>query len=148
MIALAKIFRLLGVDSIHGGSPLAKMEDYGEAKYIKEVLQESDLKSHPKIPSLGQKWYNIKPVWMTASGGLHPGDFEYILKSLGEDIIIQCGGGLLGHPDGPEAGTIAIEQARDLAMKKISIKKFVKENPDSELAKATKHWGFGPKIVY
>jgi ribulose-bisphosphate carboxylase large chain len=148
MIALAKIFRLLGVDSIHGGSPLAKMEDYGEAKYIKEVLQESDLISHPKIPSLGQKWYNIKPVWMTASGGLHPGDFEYILKSLGEDIIIQCGGGLLGHPDGPEAGTIAIEQARDLAMKKISIKKFVKENPDSELAKATKHWGFGPKIVY
>src|SRR3989344_8522198 len=33
MIVLAKVFRLLGVDNMHGGSPLAKMEDYGEAKY-------------------------------------------------------------------------------------------------------------------
>ena len=45
MIAIAKLFRLLGVDSIHGGSPLAKMEDYGEAVYIKEVLQEKETTS-------------------------------------------------------------------------------------------------------
>lgn len=148
MIVLAKLFRLLGVDSIHGGSPLAKMEDYGEAIYIKDVLQEKNLKSHQKIPTLGQNWYHIKPVWMTASGGLHPGDFEVILKELGEDIIIQCGGGLLGHPNGVEAGVIAIEEARKTYEKKIPIKKFVKENPNSELAVAVKHWGYGPKIVY
>ena len=148
MIVMAKLFRLLGVDSIHGGSPLAKMEDYGEAKYIKDVLQEKNLKPHKKIPTLGQNWYHIKPVWMTASGGLHPGDFEVVLKELGQDILIQCGGGLLGHPNGVEAGVIAIEQARDLYEKKLSIKKFVKENPDSELAAAVKHWGYGPKIVY
>ncbi len=148
MIVLAKLFRLLGVDSIHGGSPLAKMEDYGEAKYIKDVLQEKNLKSHKKIPTLGQNWHHIKPVWMTASGGLHPGDFEVVLKELGQDILIQCGGGLLGHPNGIEAGVIAIEQARELYEKKISIKKFVNENPDSELAVAVKHWGYGPKIVY
>ena len=148
MIVFAKLFRLLGVDSIHGGSPLAKMEDYGEAVYIKDVLQKKDLKSHKIIPSLGQNWYNIKPVWMTASGGLHPGDFEVVLKELGDDIIIQCGGGLLGHPGGIEAGVKAIEQARDIYYKKIPIKKFVKQNPDSELAVAVKLWGYGPKIVY
>ena len=92
MIVLAKLFRLLGVDSIHGGSPLAKMEDYGEAEYITRVLQDKNLKAHPKIPSLGQEWYHIKPVWMAASGGLHPGDFESVLDKLGEDILIQCGG--------------------------------------------------------
>ncbi|MBI2057218.1 ribulose-bisphosphate carboxylase large subunit [Candidatus Pacearchaeota archaeon] len=142
MIFLAKFFRLLGVDSLHGGSPLAKMEDYGEAIYIKDVLQAKELKS------LGQKWYNIKPIWMTASGGLHPGDFEEVLDKLGDDIIIQCGGGLLGHPNGIEAGVKAIEQARDIYYKKIPLKKFVKENPKSELAFAVKLWGYGPRVVY
>ena len=148
MIALAKLFRLLGVDSLHGGSPLAKMEDYGEAKYIQKVLQEKNVKLDKKIPSLGQKWYHIKPVWMTASGGLHPGDFEAVLSELGQDILIQCGGGLLGHPDGPVAGTISIEQAREIYEKKIPLKKWVKQNPDSELGKAVKLWGYGPRIVY
>lgn len=148
MIFLAKLFRLLGVDSLHGGSPLAKMEDYGEAKYIQQVLQEKDLAPHEKIPTLGQKWYHIKPVWMTASGGLHPGDFEAVLNELGEDIIIQCGGGLLGHPDGVEAGVIAIEEARWAYENKIKLKDFVKANPDSPLAKAVGLWGYGPRIVY
>ena len=148
MVAIAKLFRLLGVDSLHGGSPLAKMEDYGEAEYIQKVLQEKENKPHKQIPSLGQKWNHIKPVWMTASGGLHPGDFEFVLDKLGEDIILQCGGGLLGHPNGVEAGVIAIEEARDLAMKKSSFKKFVKDNPKSELAHAIKLWGYGPRIVY
>ncbi len=148
MIFLAKTFRLLGVDTLHGGSPLAKMEDYGEAKYIQQVLQEQHLKPDSKIPTLGQEWYHIKPVWMTASGGLHPGDFEMVMKILGEDLIIQCGGGLLGHPDGVEAGVIAIEQARELAMKKIPLKAWVKKHPKSELAAAVKLWGYGPRIVY
>lgn len=148
MIVLAKLFRLLGVDSLHGGSPLAKMEDYGEAEYICHVLQDNHLKPHSKIPSLGQDWFHIKPVLMTASGGIHPGDFETVLNDLGQDIIIQCGGGLLGHPDGIEAGVIAIEEARTIYEKGIPLRKFVKENPETSLAKAVKHWGYGPKIVY
>nr|VDD88659.1 RuBisCO long chain, Form III-like [uncultured archaeon] len=148
MIVLAKWFRLLGVDNLHGGSPLAKMEDYGEAKYIQEVLQHKETKRDAKIPSLGQKWYHIKPVWMVASGGLHPGDFEEVIKILGEDIVIQCGGGLLGHPEGIARGVEAIEEARDSVMKKIPLKEYVKKNPDSALAAAVKLWGYGPRIVY
>lgn len=148
MILLAKLFRLLGVDSLHGGSPLAKMEDYGEAQYIRAVLQEKVVRPHPKIPSLGQKWYHVKPVWMTASGGLHPGDIEMVVKELGSDVIIQCGGGLLGHPHGIKAGVIAIEQARDLAMKKVSLRKWVNRHQDSALAAAINQWGYGPRIVY
>ncbi len=148
MIFIAKLMRLMGVDSLHGGSPLAKMEDYGEAEYICQVLQDKKLKPHPKIPTLGQDWHHIKPVWMTASGGLHPGDFESVLGALGEDIIIQCGGGLLGHPEGVEAGVVAIEEARTIYESNIPIRKFVKDNPSSPLAIAVKHWGYGPKIVY
>ena len=54
----------------------------------------------------------------------------------------------MGHPGGIKAGVKAIEQARDIYYKKIPIKKFVKQNPDSELAVAVKLWGYGPKIVY
>jgi ribulose-bisphosphate carboxylase large chain len=148
MIVLAKLFRLLGVDSIHGGSPLAKMEDYGEAEYIKKVLQEKNLKADNKIPSLGQDWHHIKSVWMTASGGLHPGDFESILEKLGEDILIQCGGGILGHPKGVKPGVIAAQQAREIFEEKIPLRDFVKREDCSELASAVKEWGFGPRIVY
>ena len=148
MIVLAKLFRLLGVDSLHGGSPLAKMEDYGEAEYIKKVLQERNLKPDKNIPSLGQEWYHIKQVWMTASGGLHPGDFEMVLRKLGEDILIQCGGGVLGHPKGVKAGVIAAQQARKIFEEKISLKEFVKKENCSELASAVELWGYGPRIVY
>ncbi|MEK6914334.1 MAG: RuBisCO large subunit C-terminal-like domain-containing protein [Nanoarchaeota archaeon] len=148
MIVLAKLFRLLGVDSLHGGSPLAKMEDYGEAEYIRKVLQEKHLIPDKRIPSLGQEWYHIKPVWMTASGGLHPGDFEIVLDKLGEDIIIQCGGGVLGHPKGIKSGIIAAQQARDIYEKGINLKDFIHKENCSELASAIDIWGYGPRIVY
>jgi len=148
MIVLAKLFRLMGVDSLHGGSPLAKMEDYDEAKYIQKVLQHKNLEKDKKIPSLGQKWYDIKPVWHTASGGLHPGDIEAVLDELGNDILIQCGGGLLGHPQGVEAGVMAIEEAREIYFQNVPLRKFVKDNPETPLAKAVEHWGYGPKIIY
>ncbi len=148
MVFLAKLFRLLGVDSLHGGSPLAKMEDYGEAVYIRHVLQDRITKPDTKIPSLGQNWEHIKPVWMTASGGLHPGDFEFVMHELGEDIILQCGGGLLGHPDGVVAGVEAVEQARDAVMKGVPLKHYVDMRPYSALARAVEKWGYGPRIVY
>mgnify|MGYP001591923166 CR=1 FL=1 len=148
MIVLAKLFRLLGVDSLHGGSPLAKMEDYNEAQYIKEVLQEKNLAQHSKIPTLGQNWHHIKPVWMTASGGLHPGDIETVIELLGEDVIMQFGGGLLGHPQGIKRGVEAVEQAIDLALRNMPIKLWISKNPKSALAHAVKLWGYGPRIVY
>jgi ribulose-bisphosphate carboxylase large chain len=146
MVAIAKIMRLLGVDSLHGGAPKTKMENYGEPKLIKDTLQ-NDI-TPPTNMTLGQNWYGMKPVWHTASGGLHAGSVPESIKQLGEDIIIQCGGGVLGHPWGIEAGVEAVVQARDLAMQRKDITEWVKDNPDTALAKAAQHWGFGPKIVY
>jgi len=146
MTLLAKLMRMLGVDSLHGGTPKGKMEDYGEAERIRDVLQLDETPA-TKL-SLGQKWYGMKPVWHTASGGLHAGTVPEVLKRLGEDIIIQCGGGSLGHPDGIEAGVEAIVQARDIVMNKLDVNKWLEENPNSALARAAEHWGFDPRIVY
>lgn len=146
MYLLAKIMRMLGVDSLHGGTPKGKMEDYGEALRIRDVLQ---LDETPATEStLGQKWFGMKKVWHTASGGLHSGTVPAVMKALGNDTIIQCGGGSLGHPDGIEAGVEAIIQARDIILKNLDVDKWLEENPDSALAKAADYWGFDPRIVY
>ena len=145
MVVIAKIMRLLGVDSLHGGAPKTKMENYGEPKLIKDALQ-NDITPESNM-TLGQNWYGMKAVWHTASGGLHAGSVPESIKQLGEDIIIQCGGGVLGHPWGIEAGVEAVVQARDLAMERKDIKEWIKKYPDTALAKAAQHWGFGPKIA-
>ena len=97
--------------------------------------------------TLGQNWFGMKPVWHTASGGLHPGTIPDAIQQLGEDTIVQAGGGVLGHPWGIEAGVEATVQARDIAMGRGDLQQWIKDNPDSALAKASYHWGFGPKIV-
>lgn len=145
MTLVAKLMRMLGVDSLHGGAPKAKMEDYGEAERIRDTLQLDETPA-TKL-SLGQKWFGMKPVWHTASGGLHSGSVPEVLERLGNDIIIQCGGGALGHPDGIEAGVEAIVQARDIVMNSQDLKQWLKENPNTALARAAEHWGFEPTIV-
>jgi ribulose-bisphosphate carboxylase large chain len=146
MIPLVKMMRLLGVDSIHGGSTKTKMENYNEPILIRDTLQK-DITPATDM-TLGQNWFGMKPVWHTASGGLHSGTVGEVLTQLGEDIVIQCGGGALGHPWGIEAGVEAIVQAVDLATEKRDIKEWIIQNPDSSLAKAANHWGFDPRIVY
>nr|VDD88750.1 RuBisCO long chain, Form III-like [uncultured bacterium] len=85
MLILAKIFRLLGVDSIHTGSPKAKMEDYGESEEIMRNLTTDEAMPNPKFHSLGQKWFGTKRVWPVASGGLHPGVMDTVVAKLGAD---------------------------------------------------------------
>ena len=145
MVANAKILRLLGVDALHGGAPKTKMENYGEPKLIRDVLQ-LDITPESSV-TLGQNWFGMKPVWHVASGGLHPGSVPEVLHQLGEDIMLQSGGGVLGHPWGIEAGVEAIVQAKELALGSGDLEKWLKENPDTPLAKAADHWGFGPKII-
>ena len=145
MVVIAKLMRMLGVDSLHGGTPSGKMENYGEPKLIRDALQ-LDITPESSM-TLGQNWYGMKPVWHTASGGLHPGTMPEVLQQLGEDIILQAGGGVLGHPWGIEAGVEAAVQARDVALGRGDLQQWIKDNPDSALAKASYHWGFGPKIV-
>ena len=35
-----------------------------------------------------------------ASGGIHAGQMHQLLDHLGEDVVLQFGGGTIGHPHG------------------------------------------------
>jgi ribulose-bisphosphate carboxylase large chain len=42
-----------------------------------------------------------------ASGGIHAGQMHQLLHYLGEDCVLQFGGGTIGHPMGIAAGATA-----------------------------------------
>jgi len=47
---------------------------------------------------------SVMPV---ASGGIHAGQMHQLLHYLGEDVVLQFGGGSIGHPMGIEAAPSA-----------------------------------------
>ena len=137
MEVIAQFARLVGVDTLHIGTAYGKMVG-GKDEVLqieKEMEQQSTKETHE---NLSQRWYNIKPVFAVASGGVHPGIVDKIMKFMGKDVVIQAGGGIHGHPDGTVKGAIAMRQAVDATMKKISLKEYAKTH--EELRKALEKW--------
>jgi ribulose-bisphosphate carboxylase large chain len=139
MLVLAKLMRLIGLDQLHTGTVVGKMEGGRQ-----EVLEINKIITKQKIvgndlSSLDQEWYNIKPILPVASGGLSPLDAPELMKILGKDIVYQFGGGCHGHPDGTEAGARAIRQAIDAVLENSNLKEYAKTH--TELARAIKKWG-------
>ena len=106
---IAKWCRLLGVDHIHAGTVVGKLEGdpamiMGYYKILRDGYNEKDL-------SLGiyfdQDWCSMPGVMPVASGGIHAGQMHQLLHYLGEDSILQFGGGTIGHPMGIAAGASA-----------------------------------------
>jgi ribulose-bisphosphate carboxylase large chain len=60
-----------------------------------------------------QDWASLAPVMPVASGGIHAGQMHDLLHLLGEDVVLQFGGGTIGHPSGiasgAEANRVALE---------------------------------------
>ncbi|MEM4647714.1 MAG: type III ribulose-bisphosphate carboxylase [Candidatus Pacearchaeota archaeon] len=140
MLVLAKLLRLVGVDQLHIGTIVGKMEgSKEEVLEIKKEIEKEIIDENIKAKVLSQFWYNIKPVFPVASGGLHPGIVEDLVRYFGKDIIIQMGGGIHGHPKGALYGAIAARQAIDAIMKGIKIKEYAKTH--KELSIALKKWG-------
>ncbi len=143
MFALAKLYRLVGVDQLHVGTPgvgklEAKKKDViNNARVLREkhFKPDSDDDIH-----LEQEWYHIKPAFPVSSGGLHPGTLPDVIKALGIDVVIQVGGGVLGHPDGPRAGAAAVRQSIEATLKGIPLEEYAKTH--KELRRALEKWGF------
>ncbi len=148
MFVLAKIYRMLGVDSLHSGSPKSKMEDYGEAEEIGKILREAETRPNASFHTLGQNWFGMNNVWPVASGGLHPGVLDVVTAKMTNDCYIQLGGGVLGHPGGAEKGVEAALEARKAIADGMTISEFVAQHPQSSLAAAVALWGTEPRIVY
>jgi len=137
MMVIADFARIIGVDQIHIGTGIGKLE--GNIKEIKEIEEEIEKKNVAEtMHRLSQKWWNIKPVLAVSSGGLHPGHVPYLIKHLGKDLVIQAGGGIHGHKFGTEAGARAMRQAVDATLKNMPLREYAKTHV--ELEEALKMW--------
>ncbi|MFA5106448.1 MAG: type III ribulose-bisphosphate carboxylase [Candidatus Micrarchaeia archaeon] len=130
MLALAKCLRLAGVDQLHIGAIVGKMEGSAE-----DVLQ-----THRAIQG---DMHGLKPVMSACSGGMSPMEVPALLKIIGNDIIIQAGGGVHGHPDGTVAGAKALRQSIEAALGGKTLQQYAKTHP--ELARAIEKWGYRMK---
>lgn len=106
---ICKWMRMAGVDHIHAGTVVGKLE--GDPLMIKgfyNTLLESHLDINlPQGLFFEQDWASLRKVLPVASGGIHAGQMHQLLYYLGEDVILQFGGGTIGHPDGIQAGALA-----------------------------------------
>jgi len=142
MLVIAKLARLIGVDQIHIGTVVGKMEGGStEVGEIEQEIEERMILPHKKAHALGEEWMHIKPCMAVCSGGLHPGHVPKLMEMLGRDIVIQMGGGIHGHPKGTKSGAAAARQAVDAVMNGIPLAGYAKMH--KELADAIGKWGKG-----
>lgn len=137
MEVIAQLARMVGVDTLHIGTAYGKMS--GGKKEVLHIEKEIEgLFTKKTKEYLSQKWFGIKPVFGVASGGVHPGIVPEIMHFMGNDIVLQAGGGIHGHPEGTLAGAKAMRQAVDATLKKISLKKYAQTH--KELKEALDKW--------
>jgi ribulose-bisphosphate carboxylase large chain len=106
---IAKWMRLSGVDHIHAGTVVGKLEgDPATTKGYYKTLRDDKVAADPSIGLyFEQDWASMPGVMPVASGGIHAGQMHQLLHLLGEDTILQFGGGTIGHPDGIAEGATA-----------------------------------------
>jgi ribulose-bisphosphate carboxylase large chain len=106
---ISKWMRLAGVDHIHAGTVVGKLEgDPLTTAGFYDILREDYV---PKNLEHGvffdQPWASLNKVMPVASGGIHAGQMHQLIHYLGEDVVLQFGGGTIGHPLGIQAGATA-----------------------------------------
>jgi ribulose-bisphosphate carboxylase large chain len=106
---IAKWMRLAGVDHIHAGTVVGKLE--GDPMNVQGYYKTLRGMKYDADPGRGllfeQDWASMPAVMPVASGGIHAGQMHQLLHYLGEDVVLQFGGGTIGHPMGIAAGATA-----------------------------------------
>jgi ribulose-bisphosphate carboxylase large chain len=106
---IAKWMRLAGVDHIHAGTVVGKLEgDPKTTAGFYDILREEKLPMHLEHGIFfDQDWASMRKVLPVASGGIHLGQMHELLHLLKDDVVLQFGGGTIGHPLGIAAGATA-----------------------------------------
>ncbi len=138
MMCVADFARMAGSDSLHIGTGIGKMR--GGKREVREIAQEIEaMKVGKTSHRLEQNWQGLKPTFAVCSGGIYPGHVPYLMRNFGEDIIIQAGGGVHGHPEGTAKGARAMRQAVDAVVAGESLEHYGRTH--RELMDAMGHWG-------
>jgi ribulose-bisphosphate carboxylase large chain len=110
---------MAGVDHIHAGTVVGKLEgDPNVIAGIYDTCRETHVTQNLQHGVFfDQPWASLKKLMPVASGGIHAGQMHQLLGYLGEDVVLQFGGGTIGHPMGIQAGAIANRVALETMVK-------------------------------
>lgn len=125
---LSTLTRMCGGDALHIGTfGVGKMEgdSSGDIENMNECISD-------RLP--------YKPVMPVSSGGVYPGVVKKIVEISGNNVQIQAGGGVAGHPGGVRKGAAAMSQAVDAAYLGIELDEYAKTH--EELKTALDKWGY------
>ena len=110
---------MAGVVHIHAGTVVGKLE--GDPNVVRGIYDTCRETYVPKSPQHGiffdQPWASLKKLMPVASGGIHAGQMHQLLHYLQDDVVLQFGGGTIGHPMGIQAGAIANRVALETMVK-------------------------------
>jgi ribulose-bisphosphate carboxylase large chain len=116
---IAKWMRLAGVDHLHAGTAVGKLE--GDPATVRGYYETLRCDKTEPDPARGlyfeQDWASLPAVMPVASGGIHAGQMHQLLSLFGDDVILQFGGGTIGHPMGIAAGATANRVALEAMVK-------------------------------
>lgn len=130
---IAKWMRLAGVDHIHAGTVVGKLEgDPATTAGYYDICRED---FNPMRLENGvffdQHWASLNKLMPVASGGIHAGQMHQLVHLLGEDVVLQFGGGTIGHPMGIAAGATANRVALEaMILARNEGRDYLSEGPD------------------
>jgi ribulose-bisphosphate carboxylase large chain len=116
---ISKWLRLAGVDHLHAGTVVGKLEgDRNSVLGFYDVLRQRRNEQNLEHGLFfEQDWCGLRSVMPVASGGIHAGQMHQLLDLFGDDVVLQFGGGTIGHPEGVAQGATANRVALEAMVK-------------------------------
>ncbi|NDW03522.1 form I ribulose bisphosphate carboxylase large subunit [Jiella pacifica] len=130
---IAKWARLAGVDHIHAGTVVGKLEgDPATTRGYYDICRNEFTEQRLENGIFfDQPWASLNKMMPVASGGIHAGQMHQLIDLLGEDVVLQFGGGTIGHPMGIAAGATANRVALEcMILARNEGRDIVREGPD------------------
>jgi 2,3-diketo-5-methylthiopentyl-1-phosphate enolase len=138
-VLLGKLMRLAGADLVLFPSPYGSVVmPKAENMAIRHALVTDQSADYMFAP---QDSLQLKPSFPVPSAGIHPGLVPLIINDFGNDVIVNAGGGVHGHPLGTAAGGHAFRQAMDAVAKGVSLRDAAEEAGNAPLKRAIELWG-------
>merc|ERR1711920_156325 len=92
-----------------------------------------DFKTDINLPQglfFSQDWASLRKCVPVGSGGIHCGQMHQLIGYLGDDVVLQFGGGTIGHPDGIQSGATANRVALEsMVLARNEGREYVAEGP-------------------
>ncbi|HEX2858715.1 MAG TPA: RuBisCO large subunit C-terminal-like domain-containing protein [Alphaproteobacteria bacterium] len=105
----AKLLRWAGCDMVSTASPLrGSVTNRRQVSGVMAALRDDLVQAAPDTGHyVSQPFHGLNPAIPAVGGGHNPWHFPRLIDAMGDHVVIQCGGSIMGHPWGSQAGAIA-----------------------------------------